>query len=158
MLPQLQSLLSFWESLRKGRELPSRQDFRPEDLGPWMGHLGLVAVEHGGRFRVRLSGTTIVEYDGEDFTGRYLDEAVPPAAYQEILRPYRQVLETRQPVHSSYVSRLGPSASATLERLLLPFSDDGCRVDLIMAGIYAVTDEPLSLLHSDLYGRPRLRG
>lgn len=153
MLPQLDSLLAFWTRLRAGRDLPSRRDFRPEDLRPWMGHLGLLDVMPDGRLRVRLSGTAIVEYDGADFTGRYLEEVVPESARHLILRPYREVLAGKAPVHAK--DEPGALGSATMERLLLPFSDDGTRVDLVMAGIYAVTEEPLHLLHSDLYGRPR---
>ncbi|MFK5088469.1 hypothetical protein ACI4A4_28500, partial [Klebsiella pneumoniae] len=44
------------------------------------------------RLKVRVSGTAIVELDGADLTGRYLDELIDPSRHPAIYRSYRQCI------------------------------------------------------------------
>src|SRR4051794_28327761 len=75
--PQLDSLYRLWESKLTGRLMPARRDFLAEDFAPWMPNLAISDVEaEPRRYRLRLVGTGINEYDGADYTGRYLDEVL----------------------------------------------------------------------------------
>ena len=71
--------------------MPDRADFTPEEFGPWFGHIGIVVAEkpeRGSRYprwRVALSGLEITAYDGADWTGQLLDEAVPEHARGEFV-------------------------------------------------------------------------
>jgi hypothetical protein len=137
--PSLQSLYKLWDARRGIRRFPTRRDFLPEaDLHPWMGHLGIVEVEYcPQRFRVRLAGTEVAQYDGADFTGHYLDEIVPPNGRAEILSPYHACLRDQAPQYSSFVPPLPGATYRKLHRLLLPCSSNGSEIDQIIVGIYA---------------------
>jgi len=153
MHPGLVGLESFWASLRRGDALPSRSDFTPHDLRPWLGHVGLVDVEAGPRFRVRLAGTALVSYDGEDVTGRYLDQVVPAPMLDEILAPYHRLLASRAPVHCVLKGGALRGTWRELERLLLPLAQDGRTISMILVGIFH-NDEPTARPRNDVYGRP----
>ena len=80
--PQLERLVALqqvWESKCKDGRLPSKADFPPEDVKPWLGHILLLDVSRNpARFRVRLMGGNLVSYAGTDFTGKWLDEVFDP--------------------------------------------------------------------------------
>lgn len=135
MHAKLASLLRFYEARRDGVRLPARRAFLPEEMREWMGHLGIAVVERDPvRFKVLLSGTRLVQYEGSDFTGRYLDEAVPPHARDAILAPFFEALQTRQPVYDTFTPPDQPSR--TMHRLVLPCADDGRTVDRFIVGMY----------------------
>lgn len=133
--PKLAGLLDLWLARFDGRNLPSRTAFSFEDFRPWMGNLGIIEVERPAlRFRFRLYGVQLVEFDDQDFTGRYLDEVLPSERVQAILALYRRCVETGLPVHIT-----GPSGRKdwlVMNRLLLPCATDGRTVDRIILGLY----------------------
>jgi hypothetical protein len=90
------------------------------------------------RLRIDLVGCRIVELDGVDGTGRFLDEIVPPHLAETMLAPYREVLARARPVYHRFSLPSRPQTS--IHRLLLPLADDGARVDRILSGIYADPD------------------
>lgn len=91
----LAALYAFWGSKRGQRAYPARRDFLPEEFRDWMGHIGIVEAEYDPqRFKVRLSGTFIVDYEGRDYTGKYLDDVVPPHDLDDVVAPYTRVIET----------------------------------------------------------------
>lgn len=98
----------------------------------------VVDVEPGGadpRFRFRYVGQEIVRRYGEDPTGRYLDELDFGATGQTIRRDYSTVVDTSAPARFFGEMRKQDGRWLRFERLLLPFSATGARVDVIMAGI-----------------------
>ncbi len=143
MHPKLDSLLRFWTGLCAARAWPARRDFQPEDLRPWLGHIALLDVQPGPRFHVRLTGVVIAEFDGGDYTGRYLEDAVPPEIRAMVMAPYLAVLAEGRPVHCHTPAGYADGSFRSLQRLLLPLSGDGQRIDMIMLGLYPLlTDEP----------------
>lgn len=136
--PKLQALLALWNKVRGARELPARRDMGIEPFRPWFGHIGILRVleKEPPRLFVALAGTQINLYDGEEFTGRFLEEMVPRHARAAILEPYDRCLLTRQPVFT----RLEPGALRGsfrhVDRLILPCSDDGRRIDRMVVGFY----------------------
>ena len=110
---------------------------------PWIGHIQLVeAVRQGEatRFRVRLVGTRIVYYEGNDNTGLFLDEVIPAADRDAILAPYRNCLDSREPVYSTFYSCGVAAISSLLERMILPLATDGASVDQFLVAIYRVQE------------------
>lgn len=137
--PELAALHRLWLGIAEGTLPPDRAAFTPEVLLPWLGHIGIVEVELAPvRLRVRLAGLHLVEHDGQDNTGRYLDEVVPPEDRAQALAPYWHCLETRAPHYDASYSRPGRSRRYLMHRLLLPVSTNGGGVDQIIAGIYAL--------------------
>lgn len=144
MHEKLAQLLAFWESRRPSAGLPPRSAFLAEEFRPWMGHIGIVEVEaERPRFRVRLAGVAIVEYDGADFTGKYLDEVVPAHARRTILGPFEVCLREKAPQYDIISQPFQGATVRRLHRLLCPCAEDGERVDRILVGVYADIDNRL---------------
>lgn len=140
---QLHDLHEFWHSRLHHRRMPDRADFTPEEFGPWFGHIGIVVAEkpeRGSRYprwRVALSGLEITAYDGADWTGRLLDEAVPEHARGEILAPYDRLVDRQAPVYWQVDSAVNGTGILKYHRLLLPVTCGGPAIGKVIVGIYA---------------------
>lgn len=131
--PALADLLAFWNRSRRGRAMPSRADFLPDDIAAHLGWVILVDVEAEPlRFRFRLIGTGITAALSRDSTGRYLDDLYDPEIYDEAVRPYVHVTRHRQPVRSIGRMVHADKEHIHYEALYLPYSETGDRVDMIM--------------------------
>lgn len=134
---ELRSLEAFWHLKRGDRALPSRCDFTPMDLRPWLGNIGVITVEHGDdetRFRIVLSGTRLDDYRGHNITGLYIHE-VPhnvcgPATY------FKACVEQRVPMYFLHDNSPNSAIYTEMGKLLLPLSEDGVIVDRILVAIY----------------------
>jgi hypothetical protein len=133
--PELDALYALWKQTG-GDRLPARGHLNPPQLKRWLGNLAIVRlVPPHGRLRVDLVGTRIVEIDGVDSTGRFLDEIAPPHSVDMLLEPYRTVLDHGQPHYHCFVPPARPTTA--VHRLLLPLADDGVTIDRILSGVYA---------------------
>ena len=110
----LRRLLTHWIARRGNRALPARYDLAED------------------RLTRALKDLVLYELSCE---GRDESEADVMPASAALVRglgaPYREVLLRRQPVYCSF----GCSGGSAVERLLLPLSRDGVRVDSILVGI-----------------------
>lgn len=133
---QLLSLEALWRLKHRGKRLPRRGDFRPEELRPWLGNLAIVAVERQPalRFRVTLSGTVLDEYRGYGITGQYVDALCSGPASS--LPRFIQCTEEQSPVRFVHDNSCNSVVYRRMAKLLLPLSDDGIEVDRILAGLY----------------------
>lgn len=137
----LRHLVAHWQRMRGARGMPARRDFDPLDVRFALGHISLIEVHRDPmRFYFRLDGSKQVELFGVECTRRYLDEAMPAehaamahASYTEVVHRAEPRYHRRQIV---FHERL-----MDYEVVILPFSNDGKRVDLLMTGI--VPDQPL---------------
>lgn len=151
---ELDALYGLWKK-QAGDRLPARAQLSPEALRRWMGHLAIVRlVGPEPRFRVDLVGTRIVELDGVDSTGHYLDEIASKPAVEVLLEPYRTVLETGRPQVHRFTPDHRPLTSVL--RLLLPLADDGVTIDRILTGVYA--DEGVVDRHESVFERINRNG
>jgi hypothetical protein len=133
--PKNQSVLEYWAAKAGARAMPSRVDLDPViDLPKLTLHMFLVDVERGAtRFRFRLVGTGVVDHVGRDMTGKYLDELFDHEKhYIEVKEDYLDVVRLRAPRRAlvRFFSDLRGMV-ANYERLLLPLSDDGERINLL---------------------------
>ena len=135
--PALAELQAFWKRLRRGRAMPARADFAPDDLLAHLGWVILIDVEDPPpRFRFRLIGSGITEALSRDSTGRYLDELYAADIYDEAVRPYAYVTRRRRPVRSTGRMVHADKGHMPYEALYLPFSEAGDRVDMIMERVH----------------------
>lgn len=131
-------LEDLWQQRRGDRVLPARRDFVAEDFQPWFGHIRIVRLEGDPpRYRVTLTGTTVVQYDGRELTGTLLDEALPPAAWRRLKPFYEQAVRDRRPVYDRVMAGPAVQAFKRVERLILPCGMDG-KVDTLVTAVYAV--------------------
>ncbi|RMF15294.1 MAG: PAS domain-containing protein [Alphaproteobacteria bacterium] len=132
----------WWHGARRGRRMPSRSDFSPRIMGRHLGGMVLHDVSHGEEpdFRVRLAGSDLVDIMNFDPTGLPMCE-VPNGA--PIIARYRWVVRERRP----YMCLDLPLDWANKDyrsysTLVMPLSDDGERVDMLIAHVHFVPIAP----------------
>jgi hypothetical protein len=134
---KLRALYRFWSETRDGRVSPAWSRFFPEDFKPWMGHIMLIEPQGSPPcFRVRLHGTKLCEYDGKDLTGWVLDDAVPERGHPDVIGPYVKAVVSGEPQYDVTSSPFRAGTVRRLCRLVLPCSEDGCRIDRLIVALY----------------------
>jgi hypothetical protein len=93
------------------------------------------------RFRYRLVGTGIVERNGSDPTGRYLDDFENRPFHETILADYARCAAERRPVAASRRFMDATGRHWLYQRLVLPLSEDGDKVNMLLGG-NAFADRP----------------
>ena len=150
------ALFDWWAAKRGAQAMPARRDYFAEELSTWWPDLILYDVENtagASRLRFRVHGDNAVRADGGNFTGRFLDEVLPPESTDLILSCYAAVLATRLPLYtrSHRFSREGHNIG--FERLLLPFGDGP--VDQVLAYLVRIAGAYADPAEGNL---PELRG
>jgi hypothetical protein len=137
----LRRLVAHWQHMRGQRRMPSRADFDPLAVRYALGYISLIEVHRDPmRFYFRLDGTKQVELFGLDCTQRFLDEAMPPDHAAMAAASYSDAVERREPRYRRRQIAFH-GRPIEYEVVILPFSNDGQQVDLLMTGI--VPDRPL---------------
>jgi hypothetical protein len=130
--PMLRRVYEYWQVQRRGRELPSRSDIDPLDLGFALGNITLIDVLYDPlRFRYRLHGSVIVERVGIDMTGKLVDEVAEPERRAFILENYRTVVATRQPL-ARHGRRTLDQRQWNFNSITLPFANEAGVIDILM--------------------------
>lgn len=133
--PRIHRLHGYWQKRQRDRggQLPHRSDIAPDEIRDLLPNLMIVDVEHNPlRFRYRLVGTRVVEYNGIEFTGRYLGEIGWPEE-QDLFDSYADVVANRQPFFGSFAWELVSGAIGRCEFARLPLSEDNQIVSQILA-------------------------
>ncbi len=132
---ELQALLRYWLAVHPRDRLPGRRNFDPAEVPAALGNLVLTDVERDPyRFRIRLMGTAVVRAFGRDFTGMYLDEALPGVGNTVIHTDRVAVAETGLPNYRHGATAIPIKFDfAPIERVYLPLASDGATVDMILA-------------------------
>ena len=131
--PRLKEAFAHWESLRRGRAMPSRRDLDPVDIPRLLPYLMLVDVEPEPLdFRYRLIGTEARSILARDYTGLRFSALPGKGRGSIVWDNCEQVVVTRSPVSRS-APYVGPETYLRdCENLLLPLSEDGCEVNMIV--------------------------
>lgn len=131
--PVLLGLYAYWDGKRAGRPMPARSDLDPLDFREALGHVFLIDVEPGPRFRYRLTGSIMTQRTGYDLAGRYVDEIPVQSTRDFILGQYRQVVSSRVPVRAVSVRDV-ERRPWRYEILSMPLSTDGAVIDMLFVG------------------------
>jgi len=135
--PRLARLHDYWIGKCAGRKLPSRADIDPLEMREWLGNL-LLAEFFGGveNYRVRIDGSNLIGPGGKDRTGKGSEVLTSSEERALIVAQYQPVLDTAQPAY--YETQFINSEGRYLreQKLLLPLSEDGSVVNMVLAGIY----------------------
>jgi len=88
------------------------------------------------RYRVRLDGVNIQQFYGNSREGKGVEVMTSEEERRIVLPQYIVVIEHRLPAYyeTQFVTSEGIPTSQ--RKLLLPLSDDGARVDMVLAGLY----------------------
>ncbi len=130
--PKVRAIYEYWRSVHpKSGGLPGRQHIDPVDIPTLLPNTWLIDVARNPyRFRFRLVGTQVVDYAGEDNTGKWFHEQMPNF-HPEVLI---DVVETGKPSWSRGRSKMRPERDYyELERVRLPLASDGKTVDMILS-------------------------
>ena len=133
--PDLVQFYDYWASLRRGRKMPSRKDIDPLQMpSGYLPNLMLIEVlNNPRRYRYRLVGTTVVNASGEDRTGQYFNEFDFFKIHPVVMQQYDDAVDMARPLYSlEPFTNLRNGSNYEVDRLLLPLSDDGESVDMLL--------------------------
>jgi hypothetical protein len=131
--PDLLRVRAYWEGKRQVRFAPRRADIDPVDLVDSLPRIMLADVlPEPLDFRYRLSGTRIADVHGKEMTGKSPRDLVPAAYGALIYDHYCEAVRRRQPLLHLIVLD-SDKRSRSYARLLLPLSEDGSAVTMLMA-------------------------
>lgn len=136
---ELAALLDLWRAKAAAAPggLPSRGDFDPLELKPWLPHLFITEWERAsGRYRYRLIGTEIVATYGRDATGKYFDELYRPEHLAPFLSGYDWVREHGTPNCFTGTLFFVGRDHVQMEAVLLPLAMPADRDPQIAGAIY----------------------
>jgi hypothetical protein len=119
-----QRLLEHWQQFNAGGDRPTRSDFTPFTLKPWLGNIDIYDTEGGGEdFRLRLNGSQVVALTGENWKGKTARD-VDRRFGTTLHDAFQQVYRSKRP-RGDYI-RLFQKEFISAYRLLLPiFSNEG---------------------------------
>jgi hypothetical protein len=134
---RLLGLFHYWLGKRQGRAMPARRDIDPIEMRQWLGNLLLVEFPPDPmQYRIRLDGVNLVEFYSASREGKGVEAMTSDEERRIVLPQYMTVLEKKQPAYyeSEFVTSEGIITAQ--RKLLLPLSEDGVRVNMVLGGIY----------------------
>jgi hypothetical protein len=133
--PDLLRLLEYWRRKRGTRTFPRRADLDPLDFGFMLDRVALTEVhEDPHRYRLRVVGSWWAALVGFESTGMWVDEWPLVNQRKLIADTYEAVIAGQRPlcaVRDAWVD----DKKLSYEILLLPLSEDGERISMIVTGI-----------------------
>jgi hypothetical protein len=131
----LRQLLVYWYDKRGGRTLPALSDIDPTDIPTVLGQIWL-CDRLADSFRYRLAGEKINAFWGHSIAGKHLDEIVPPARLASATKKLRMACELPAIIHESVCLSLTEEIARNGERMILPLSDDGVSVNVLLGAAH----------------------
>lgn len=129
---KLRRVHQVWVELKAERPFPLRAEISPERLGFILGQVTIIDVlREPLNFRYRLVGTKIEDAGRRGDKGKTIDQVEPEAYRQMVVSAFQEVVETGQPVFQQ-ISYLHHQTVVSFERLVLPFSQSGGEVDVLL--------------------------
>ena len=122
---KLRFLRTYWDSLKRGTELPHYRAIDPVSMGPILGYVMLLEPVGGDRdFRYRLFGTAVAAVSEFDLTGQLASSLHASTQVVEFgLAAFRAVARRKIPLYSVR-NPIGAYRTAQWHRLTVPFVDD----------------------------------
>jgi len=128
------ALFSWWNAARGERKFPSRQDFSPVTMAPFLPTVVLHDVGGDARtYKFRLVGTSVADVLGFDPTGKLLDEIPATANMRE---RYNWVLEHKKPyMCTDLPTRWAEKDYKSYSTLVLPLGPSDEEVTKLIANL-----------------------
>ena len=140
--PAIKAGLDYWQSKRRGDNLPSRAQLDPLEMRAFLAKILIISVEADGRFVYRLFGTEISENNRRDLTGQAAEESNLGASAAQFIEAYQRCVLARAPVffigHMWWQDR----GHVAFEQVILPRASDGTHIDKLLSIVdFAVFDQ-----------------
>lgn len=138
--PHLRDLYAYWQKKKAGRRLPARADVEPTEIPRLLPWIALVEItENPQRFCFRLAGTQVENFYGAKVSGRWLDELDFSDQNAAIATQYAAAAQLGEPSVARFAFTKQDGRHIAYERVLLPLSSDGSKVDMLLIGYGLVT-------------------
>jgi len=130
--PRIHRFNDYWRARRSTEHaVPLRAAFDPTELRELLPNIVVIEIEQAPlRFRYRLVGTRVVEFNKLDFTGLYLG-TIGWDEEQQIVDACAEVVASKQPLCGCYSWTLKNGTIGKCEFGTFPFSQDGQTVTQI---------------------------
>ncbi len=136
--PSLRALLEIWTRVRGSLALPLRSDFSARMLARHLRDITFVdRIEGQGaarRYRFRLFGSGLARFTG-DWTGKFLDEAVPQPFLPSWLATYDAAIEAGAPLRFTARFRAAHLEHILAENLVAPLAGEGEAVGGLLVSV-----------------------
>jgi hypothetical protein len=134
--PKLAALLAIWRAVTGERTMPRREDFTARILARHLRDITFVE-RNGARYRFRLFGSALAEMTG-DWTGKFLDEAVPAQFLPSWTATYDAALEAAAPLRFAARFRASQLEHVMAETLVAPLAgESGAASGLLVSVAYS---------------------
>jgi hypothetical protein len=139
-------LYRYWLAKCGGRPIPARRDIDPTEIPALLPYLGIIE-NADGQLRYRLIGTALGQQIGRDVTGGAVGSYIPAAP--GLRATVELVCTVARPVFNT--GRLGAGFIHNSSALLLPLSEDGTAVNMIVF-LYLTHFQPYGWASPDWLG------
>ncbi|HET6161123.1 MAG TPA: PAS domain-containing protein [Dongiaceae bacterium] len=130
-------LFQFWRGKLNGRRMPVSADLDKADMVRWANNLMLVDVPGDiTDFRIRWLGADVAAMFGTPRAGTGIEAMTSEGERNSVIPQYRVVIDTGVPAFYETEVELSERGVIHQRKLLLPLSEEGKRVDAVLAGIY----------------------
>lgn len=131
--PEFLQALIYWHESRKEKPMPSRADVDPMRIHRILNKVLLIDVMPAAPFfRFKVVGTQIADWAHFDASGRGLDEVEALSYRNMLLATYSEVRGARKPI-AHRIRWDEPNGVHRYKRVLLPLSEDGDHVNMILS-------------------------
>lgn len=137
----LDRIYRHWLGKRGGRDMPCRADIDPLEIPTevWPYTMLLDVVWEGAtpRFRYRRVGEVFWRLAGREPTGLFIEDVLPEkAGYRRyVVGIYEEMTARRRPLYTENRFTLeGRGTTMLTRRLSLPLSNEGERINMVLAG------------------------
>ena len=137
--PQLEAALALWREKADGRAMPARADLTARAMKPFLTQMSLlerIAVDGVLRYRIRLHGSALARYSGDN-TGKFLEDAVDAVRIEGYRALYDTMLAFGAPLRVVSNYQAPEIDYLTGETLLAPLSAPASDTPLILSVTYA---------------------
>ncbi|HWT98635.1 MAG TPA: PAS domain-containing protein [Terriglobales bacterium] len=135
-----QRLYDIWDRWRGDRAMPAREAVMPEDLRDLLAYVALMeAGTDPADCRYLITGTAVDAITVQSFKGRTIRDTIAkgnPTRAAEILALYGDVIANRRPSFSRGSMAYQDRGYVIYDRVLLPLSAEGLKVDHILCGFF----------------------
>jgi hypothetical protein len=145
--PRFRRLYDYLRGKAPPGRLCGRQHIDPAEITELLPHLILVDIVRDPgretRFRFRLVGSKVAAQHGYDFTGMFVEDAIPERERaQQILATYHGVLADRLPNYLRGGIASPSRKFLPVERVVFPLARDGETIDMLIGVfIYPLEDK-----------------
>lgn len=143
----LKRLLQYWSERRAAQRFPRRQDIDPVDFSYMLSRIALAEVHEAAvlpaapddpgtkrRYRFRVVGSWWRDITGLEMTGRWVEDLPDQRMIDITVNFYEKMIAQRQPLFASRDAWIDEKR-LNYQIMVLPLSEDGQRISMIMTGI-----------------------